>query len=232
MLESNDPTDLERKTAALYWTVGSWLENFSKESAHQQARLLARSIRRKTDAPASRSSCGGVKLTRDDISKAVEEHVEQIEHRRLAHGNLSAQQAISMTKRLVRELMVTSLPRKEAHQHEMIQWDGPRQIVLKEELDTNNACFRMDIYLGEDSPEMRVKSRLIDNFISQPFYEEMRTASNWGTSWERPPIEMKISTTWFSSFNRARTTLLSSVKGHGLFSQTGRNLGATSRSRV
>jgi insulysin len=49
-----------------------------------------------------------------------------------------------------------------------------------EQLVVNNSAFRQEYLLGDDAPEIRAATLVLSNFISEPFYSEMRTRQQLG----------------------------------------------------
>jgi insulysin len=169
----------ERFDAIVDRMVRSW-NNFSKESAHKQARLIARSIRREIAFSPQNKAKIAETLSRSDVEATIANMWSRLNIEALAHGNLTAAEATSITQRLRRELMVTGLKKEDVFVHKTLTWPEPEQLVVRDELDTNNACYRLDLWLGLDNPFLRIASRVMDNFVSQPFYVEMRTRQQLG----------------------------------------------------
>lgn len=169
----------EKFSAVLDRMTRNW-KNFSKESAYQQARIITRSLRRQVAHTPQAKAMIAKELKRDDIVSTIERMWSKLHIEALAYGNIELGKVIQLTKDLRRSLKIESIKNEKTFKISTLTWPEAEQLTLRDELDTNNACFRLDVWLGEDSPELRAASKVLNNVISQPFYVEMRTRQQLG----------------------------------------------------
>jgi insulysin len=155
------------------------LKNYKKEIAYHQARTLSRLVTRGTYFSPEEKIDVLEKTTYQDIQNFSEELFEQLYMESLVHGNINAEDAINLVYRMKDNLVKTHIKDTEIKKQSYLLQDKP-MVRISKVLETNNDCLRKDYYLGEDSPKMRMTSQILNNFIEQPFYTEMRTRQQLG----------------------------------------------------
>jgi insulysin len=157
------------------------LQNFELEDAWKHARILARNYRRlNTHLPKDKLRTLQ-EIQYQDIKTFIAEKLWKQHHvEAIAYGNLYATQAVHLTQSLLKNLNVKALKEKSTYRQSYLSPESPFQHRHKDTLKTNNACYRMDLVLGEDSPKNRMLGQLMSNFMSEPFYSEMRTRQQLG----------------------------------------------------
>lgn len=95
------------------------------------------------------------------------------------YGNLDQEQAESAARQMEQAFGLRAMPEEEQFTFIYREPEGGNQ-VLKTQLAVNNSCYWQEVYLGEDTPENRAKALLINNFISEPFFSELRTRQQLG----------------------------------------------------
>ena len=156
------------------------LKNFSKEPAYQHARLLARQWRQEIVYTPSEQIPVLEKMSRKDIETCLEQLWSPLFIEALVYGNVRADQALDLTRKISSELGVQPLAESEAFAPAYLEWPSPRKIVHAQELDTNNSCFRFDLKFGPKDLQTRMLAELLENFMGEPFYSEMRTRQQLG----------------------------------------------------
>lgn len=155
------------------------LKNFKKEIAYQQARVMSRKLNRETYYSPSEKLSVMEKLTYEDLVAFPKELFTKLYMESLLHGNMRASEAVKLVHQMKSSLIKEALP-KEAVKEQKYLEQSLAKVSVAEVLETNNDCLRKDYFLGKDSPKMRMISQILNNFIEQPFYTEMRTRQQLG----------------------------------------------------
>ncbi|NLD39445.1 MAG: hypothetical protein GX654_21535 [Desulfatiglans sp.] len=98
----------------------------------------------------------------------------------IAHGNITADETVTLTRMLQSLLNSTPLNKEDTFKQAILVEKANDPLTYIERLETNNSCLWKTVYLGSETPELRMAARIIDKFISQPFYTEMRTKQQLG----------------------------------------------------
>jgi insulysin len=157
------------------------LQNFEKEDAWKHGRLIARQYR-ELQSYLPKDKIEILKLAQlSDIKTFIAKQLWKTHHiEALAYGDLYSSTAIQLTKDLMKTLAMVPLAKEKTYQQAYLDAKAPLQQRHTQQLQTNNACYRMDLLLGPDSLKNRMLAQVISNFISEPFYSEMRTRQQLG----------------------------------------------------
>jgi secreted Zn-dependent insulinase-like peptidase len=98
----------------------------------------------------------------------------------IAYGNITAEETVALTRSLQSSLNSTPLHKEDTFKQAILVQKNMEQLSYTERLETNNSCLWKTVYLGSETPELRMATRIIDKFVSQPFYNEMRTNQQLG----------------------------------------------------
>ncbi|MEZ5277587.1 MAG: insulinase family protein [Opitutaceae bacterium] len=98
----------------------------------------------------------------------------------LIHGNISAAEAIRMTRFIKDTLALRPVENKDLFETRLLVQDAGSAIVSIDRLEVNNSCYWSESLLGPDTPENRATALVINNFLEEPFYTEMRTRQQLG----------------------------------------------------
>ena len=98
----------------------------------------------------------------------------------LVHGNISADRALEMTAQLQRTLGVEPISWEETFAQTYLTQPDGESLTRVDHLEVNNSCFRREYRLGPADPLHRAAILVLDNFVSQPFFTEMRTTQQLG----------------------------------------------------
>jgi insulysin len=170
----------ENKFLAIKDKVVRDYKNFALSDAHQQTREKAPDILyhvkytwEESLPVAESASLNGIK----DYSKSL---YEKTYTEAMVYGDFEKTDA-EKTARIFREKTKTKgIHREEAFDLKYLKLDEPEIIQYTDNLLVNNSCFFRQYVLGEDSPQIRAVSKIIDKAVQQPFFTEMRTNQQLG----------------------------------------------------
>ncbi len=155
-------------------------QNFKMKQAWEIARYVSRRIRKETyfsvDSILEESRNIGLM----ELKHFVDTLYSKTRIEGLAHGNISAEETESLSRKLKAYLNSAPLDKEETFKQRILVEKSNDPITYVERLETNNSCFWRSVYLGSETPQLRAASHIIENFISQPFYTEMRTHQQLG----------------------------------------------------
>lgn len=156
------------------------LKNFKMGQAWEIARYISRRIRKETyfsiDSMLKESESVSLKEMKGFTSTLYK--TSRIEG--LVHGNITADEAVSLSRQLKSILNSTPLKKGDTFKQRILVERKKDPVTYIEKLKTNNSCFWRTFHLGTETPEIRMASRIIEKFISQPFYTKMRTKQQLG----------------------------------------------------
>ena len=119
------------------------------------------------------------KLSYEDILAFPKELFQELYVEAVVHGNMTDAEAKSIVSKIKEKLVVKPLDKQNVKtQTYLVQ--SEKHLAIAKVIESNNDCLRQDFYLGKDSPKMRMASKVLNNFIEQPFYTEMRTRQQLG----------------------------------------------------
>lgn len=98
----------------------------------------------------------------------------------LAHGNLTAADAIQSTRALQARLGTQPLPPEDTLEVRYIRYQPGETVVDAERVAGNNSCLWHEYLFPADTPEYRAAAMVLGNFVNEPFYAEMRTRQQLG----------------------------------------------------
>ncbi|MCW5548180.1 MAG: insulinase family protein [Opitutaceae bacterium] len=98
----------------------------------------------------------------------------------LAHGNLTAEDAVRSTRALQARLGTQPLPPEDTWEMRYIRYQPGETVVDAERVAGNNSCLWHEYLFPADTPEYRAAAMVLGNFVNEPFYAEMRTRQQLG----------------------------------------------------
>jgi insulysin len=98
----------------------------------------------------------------------------------LVHGNTTADRAAADARLLSAALKLEAVPDADLLRRRLLVKTPGESIRTSEKLVVNNSAFRQEFLLGGDSPETRAATQVLANFVSEPFYGELRTRQQLG----------------------------------------------------
>ncbi len=184
-----NPEISQARYAAIKETNIRALENFPKSDAWQ----LARHYKNHTTEKVHFSPEEQLPVLRETTLQEVKDYARKDLFRQgrveaLVHGNLTSGQAVETTRKLQKALKLGPIPAEDAPFKQKLLLMEPGETLLEtHQLEVNNSAFWCEYTLADDTPANRAAMLVIDNFIGQPFYNEMRTKQQlgyivWGAS--------------------------------------------------
>ena len=156
------------------------LKNFKMGQAWEIARYISRRIRKETYFSIDSLLEKSESLTLKDLEQFPNTLYKKTRIEGLVHGNITSDEAISLSRLLQSYLQSSPLDKDDIFEQRILVEKENNPLTYIERLETNNSCFWRTIYLGSDTPELRMAARIIEKFISQPFFTEMRTKQQLG----------------------------------------------------
>ncbi|AOS43658.1 Protease 3 precursor [Lacunisphaera limnophila] len=98
----------------------------------------------------------------------------------LVHGNVTAADAIAHARRFGAALASQPVADADLLRRRLLAQPAGEALRTNEQLVVNNSAFRREYVLGDDSPEIRAATLVLGNFISEPFFSELRTRQQLG----------------------------------------------------
>lgn len=156
------------------------LRNFALAQAYLQARELQRKRgHNRYFTPADKLSYAA-SVTLQEVLEFGRQWRDSGRLEMLIHGNVSPARAREEAYRVIARLDLRPLGEDEVFRSEYRRPEGGSEAVQREQIDANNSCFWQEVVLGEDSPRNRAKAMVVSNFISEPYFSEMRTRQQLG----------------------------------------------------
>jgi insulysin len=171
----------EGRFDALFEKMKRGLDNFQLSQAYDHVRWASRQYRTETVFSPEDKISAIQNIDFPSMKRFIQSLWQGVYMESLVHGNLTQLQAQESIERIWKDLGAKALTKGEdlmkqgflVHQKET-------KSVFQKKLQTNNSVFRKDIFLGPDSPEQRVVTKLLSNFTAEPFFSEMRTKQQLG----------------------------------------------------
>ncbi|OAM86999.1 peptidase M16 [Termitidicoccus mucosus] len=98
----------------------------------------------------------------------------------LAYGNLTAAEAAATARRVAEKLAVAPPPAADPLLAPRLLVRAAADLLAAETLPGNNSAFLRDYILGPDDPEHRAAALILNNFVGEPFFTELRTRQQLG----------------------------------------------------
>jgi insulysin len=121
------------------------------------------------------------RATLDDIRAFAKKLRSAARLEALAHGNLAAADAVATARRVAEKLAIAPPPAADPLLAPRLLVRAPAaDLLAAETLPGNNSAFLRDYILGPDDPEHRAAALILDNFVGEPFFTELRTRQQLG----------------------------------------------------
>ena len=177
MLEVNISED--RFEAIKDLTVRS-LENFPKGDAWRQARSAKSELYNEVFyTPEKR-----LEVARDVILSDVKSYVKTLFKKgfveALIHGNVTKDEAVAAAENIKQKLDFKAIDREDVFENRSLSQPGGELAERVLKLEVNNSAYWSEYDLGADEPKVRAAAMIINNFIAEPYYSEMRTTQQLG----------------------------------------------------
>ena len=169
----------ERFEAIKDLTIRS-LENFPKGDAWRQARTAKQELSNKVYyTPEQRLS-----IARTVELKDVKDYVKKLFKKgyieALIHGNVTSSEAIAAAQGIRQSLGLKPIKKDDVFENTSLVLDSGvlAERVLK--LEVNNSAYWSEYLIGADEADVRAAAMILNNFIAEPYYSEMRTTQQLG----------------------------------------------------
>jgi len=155
-------------------------KSFKMGQAYEIARHISRRIRKETYFDYNSLLKEGESLKLADVGQFADNLFEKTRIEALICGNITAEQAISLSRLLQSYVSSVPLDKDSVFKQRILVEKEKDPLTYIERLDTNNSCLWRTIYLGSEAAELRMTARILEKFISPLFYAEMRTRQQLG----------------------------------------------------
>ena len=177
-----NPTISKERFAAIKETNIRALENFPKSDAWRLGRHYKNLTTEKVQFSPAEQLPVLREITLNDVkSYARKELFRHGNIEALIHGNFTAEQAVATTRKLQKTLKLKPIPKdQKPFEKEILTMEPGETLLRTHKLEVNNSALWREYSIAQDTPENRAAMLVIDNFVSQPFYNEMRTKQQLG----------------------------------------------------
>ena len=97
-----------------------------------------------------------------------------------AHGNISAKETLKLSSKLRNSFGYKTISKDECLVNKRLDLDLGTKVTKVIESKVNNSAYASIYSIGQNSPRDRIVAMLIDTYISQPYYSELRTNQQLG----------------------------------------------------
>ena len=155
-------------------------KNFSLSEAYQQTRDKGDNIFQ--DVKYSWQECLPVadSATLEGVKEFGNELFQETFVEGLVYGDYQRPDAREIYRLFLEKTKTKGIKRKDAFELEYLDQPEAETLQLVDKLAVNNSCFYREYVLGNDSPDIRAASMIINKAIDQPFFTEMRTNQQLG----------------------------------------------------
>ena len=98
----------------------------------------------------------------------------------VVHGHISADDAVAVMRTVAKQIGAVAVPEQQLLTRRHLAIAAGENIVDAGEIEGVNSAFTSDYLLKDDSPATRAAAVVLSNFISEPFYNELRTKQQLG----------------------------------------------------
>ncbi len=154
--------------------------NFKMGQAWEIARHVSRMIRKETYYSVDSILAEGKLIELKELKEFTGTLYNKARIEGIAYGNITADETVTLTRMLQSSLNSAPINKEDTFKQAILVEKNNDPLIYLEKLETNNSCLWKTVYLGSETPELRMAARIIDKFVSQPFYTEMRTNQQLG----------------------------------------------------
>jgi len=155
-------------------------KNAKMGEAWNVARMASRTIRKEKFYGFDSLLKEGTTLNLPDLKKFAGSLYGKIRIEGLVCGNVTAEEAVSLSRLLKSYIPSTPLNKKDVFKQRILVEKEKDPLTYIERLETNNSCLWRSIHLGSDNAELRMAVQVLEKFISPQFYAYMRTQQQLG----------------------------------------------------
>jgi len=181
VLEQMQDVQISEETfAALKDNVVRGLRSFPRQEARQIIRAYYYEVLNgRAYTPEARLAVAE-SLTLEEVQAFARTLYERAFVEGLVHGNISAERAVEMTRLLLQKLAIEPIAWEETFAQTYLEQPDGETLNRIDKLEVNNSCFRREYRLGAADAVHRAALLILDNFLHQPFFTEMRTNQQLG----------------------------------------------------
>ena len=156
------------------------LQNAVFADAYLQARDLQRAMLRERYYPAADRLPVAQDVTLDGVRSFARQMFEAGNVEMVAYGNVSQQDASAAAARVVAELGLAPIPAGQVYDDRAVQLAPGQAVVGSNVLKVNNSALFQLVLLGGNDAQTRAAAMVLDNFVKEPYFSEMRTRQQLG----------------------------------------------------
>jgi len=97
-----------------------------------------------------------------------------------AHGNISAKDTLRLSSKLRNSFGYKTISKEDCFVNKRLDLESGSKIIKIIDSKVNNSAYASLYSIGENSPRDRIIAMLINTYISQPYYSELRTNQQLG----------------------------------------------------
>lgn len=156
------------------------LKNFPKQEAWRTVRAYAYDMLNAVSYTPEEQLAILETLTLSDIQTFAQTLYQKGFIEALVHGNLPAEQAKTLTRKMQQDLNMQPVPKETTFEQTYLRQNEPEALWSISKLEVNNSGFRRNYYMGENSPKNHAIALILGSFIDRPFFTEMRSNQQLG----------------------------------------------------
>lgn len=167
----------EERFAALKDRILRGLRNFERNDAFRIAMAAVSAISGEYAYRPDEQIAAAEKMTLADVRAFARKLYKSGKIEALIYGNITAGDAVALARRLKGR---TPLPESDLLDARSLVLAPGEEIRAAEKLVVNNSAMALIYRLGDVSPDMRAASVVLNSFLYEPFYTELRTRQQLG----------------------------------------------------
>ncbi len=156
------------------------LKNFPKSDAWRITREAKRGILNEVYYSPAQKLATVEQMSIDDVRAFIGILFKKGYVEALVHGNVSRDEAETAARGIVDTLGMKTLKKDKVFENSTLVLDEGQQAFQIVDLEVNNSAYWGEYVLGLDNPENRAAALILNNYISEPYYSEMRTQQQLG----------------------------------------------------
>ncbi len=167
----------EERFAALKDRILRGLRNFERNDAFRIGLATVRAISGEYVYRPDEQIATAEKMTLADVRAFARKLYTSGKIEALIYGNITAADAVALARRFKDH---TPLPESDLLDSRNLVFTPGEEIRATEKLVVNNSAMALMCRLGDVSPDMRAASIVLNSFLYEPFYTELRTRQQLG----------------------------------------------------
>ena len=181
VLEHMQHVQINQETfAALKDNMLRGLRSFDRQAAYQITSYNSNAVINAVEYPHATRLEIVEELTLEDIHVFAEGLYQRAFVEGLVHGNVSVENAVSMTRTLSNILGIEPVAWDDTFVQTYLSQPEGEALYRVDKLEVNNSCFWREYRLGTTTPYNRAVGLVLTDFLHRPFFTEMRTNQQLG----------------------------------------------------